>query len=175
MKGDRRRVTRWGDPSMETFTALASKNSSFGPKFRRNQGGLKSRMMAIGIIGQEFSRLCFEDDMFKQVKGHTFFADTDALEKIINDNDNDSEWSGKVIFPPNNMNENGCFGCVSSRKVLTGWTGHRTWTFTGLRKKLAFRRKPGKQMGEKGHKVSYWQTGVSKFVQRVFGLSCEVH
>ena len=117
-------------------------------------------MMAIGIIGQEFSRLCFEDDMFKQVKGHTFFADTDALEKIINDNDNDSEWSGlrssKVISPPSNMNENGCFGSVSSRKVLTGWTGHRTWTFTGLRKKLAFRRKPGKQMGEKGHKVSYW-------------------
>ena len=86
MKGDSRRVTRWGDPSMETFTALESKNSSFGPKFRRNQGGLKSPMMAIGIVGQEFSRLCFEDDMFKQVKGHTFFADTDALEKIINDN-----------------------------------------------------------------------------------------
>ena len=55
------------------------KNSSFGPKFRRNQGGSKSPMMAIGIIGQEFSRLCFEDDMFEQVKGHTFFADTDAL------------------------------------------------------------------------------------------------
>ena len=118
MKGDSRRVTRWVDPSMETFTALASKNSSFGPKFRRNQGGLKSRMMAIAIIGQEFSRLCFEDDMFKQMKGHTFFADTDALEKIINDNDKDSEWYGlrasKVIFPPSNMNENGCFGSVSS-------------------------------------------------------------
>ena len=74
--------------------------------------------MAIGIIGQEFSRSRFDDDMFKQVKRHPFFADTDALEKIINDNDNDSEWSGlrssKVIFPPSNMNENGCFGSVSS-------------------------------------------------------------